>query len=606
MDDLLNDTPCGFLRFTDDGTVLATNATLLDMLGHEPGASDKVLGRHIGMLLSPGGRVFYQTHFFPLLKLHGRADEVYLSLRSVTGEDVPVLVNAVRREQGGDGGTPVNDCILVTMRQRSLFEDEILRAKKAAEEATREKERAFAALTQVKEELEEANVELEAQREELQAQQEALLELNARLQARAEREALLNRIGHMLRTQGEPEKVLGGAVAALSDALGVDRCYFVEYDIARDWARVSTEWHRPDLPSLIGTYRISDYDLDIAEVYGSEGLVVTRDLYAGNGSGQHRFSPKAAAALNALGVRSGMGVAVFDEGVPVASLNVVMAEAPRTWTPEEVELLQEVATLTWAASEEARLHEKEHRIAEYLQAALQPPLPLPEKISGMRVDAFYRPALNEASVGGDFYDVFPLGEGCCVLVVADLSGKGLQAASQVATVRHMLRAHLYQDNITTAQALTALNRMLTEHDLINGFATLFVGAYDANQRTLVYVNAGQEPGLLRRGDTPEDIEELGPTGPVLGGFPGATFEERTIPLAAGDVLALFTDGLTEAGPSRKDQLEVSGVADIFRESTDRPANGPREITARVMQRVEARATPLGIKDDVCLLVACID
>lgn len=611
MDETLNDAPCGFLRFADDGTVLAANDSLLAMLGHGAGRRGEVEGRHVAALLPPGGRVFYQTHLFPLLRLHGRADEVYLSLRSAAGEEVPVLLNAVRREGKGHASAPTtNDCVLLPMRQRSRFEDEILRAKRAAEEATREKERALAALAEANNQLEEANIELEAQQEELQTQQEQLLEMNAHLHARAEREALLNRIGQALRAQGGADGVLHTAAEALGEALGVDRCYFAEYDIARDWARVGADWHRPGLASLLGTYRVSDFDIDLAEAYGPQGVLLSPDIQAADtaGGGSGTFSPKAAAALGALGMRSGVGIALFENGAPVASLNVAMADRPRAWTPEEVALVQEVAALTRSAADEARLREKEHRIAELLQAALQPPPP--DRVAGMRVDAYYRAALDEASVGGDFYDVFPLADGCTALVVADLSGKGLQAASQVATVRHMLRAQLYGEGVTSAHAVTALNGMITRHELLPGFATLFVGAYDAHRRTLVYVNAGQEPGLLRRragaGAEEGAVEELGPTGPVLGGFAGAVFEERTVPLGSGDVIALFTDGLTEAGPNRKDQLGVSGMADILRDSTDAPAEGPREIAARVMRRVEATATPAGIRDDVSLLIACIE
>ncbi|HEV2761380.1 MAG TPA: STAS domain-containing protein [Pyrinomonadaceae bacterium] len=131
MDEPLNTAPCGFLAFADDGRVLTVNATLLRWLGRERA---ELSGRHVETLFPPGGRIFYQTHFFPLLKLHGRAEEIYLSLRSAGGEDVPVLVNAARAERDG---AAVNECVFVPMRQRRRFEDEILAAKREAEEAVR-------------------------------------------------------------------------------------------------------------------------------------------------------------------------------------------------------------------------------------------------------------------------------------------------------------------------------------------------------------------------------------------------------------------------------------------------------------------------------------
>jgi sigma-B regulation protein RsbU (phosphoserine phosphatase) len=123
MDDLLNTAPCGFVEFDDDGTILLVNATLATLLGYTPG---DLLGRSMDLLLTPGSRVFHQTHFFPLLKMQGKVDELYLSLRSRHGEDVPVLANAVRREHAE---AVVNDCIVMPMYQRRRYEDELLHAK---------------------------------------------------------------------------------------------------------------------------------------------------------------------------------------------------------------------------------------------------------------------------------------------------------------------------------------------------------------------------------------------------------------------------------------------------------------------------------------------
>lgn len=599
MDDLLNNAPCGFGTIAEDGTFLMVNGTLLSMLGYD---LTELQGRHIQTILSVGARVFYQTHFFPTLKLQGKIEEIYLALKAKSGEEVPVLVNAERRERHG---ATVTDCIFVAMHQRSRYEDAILQARKTAQVAVEAKEVAYAELAKVNEELEEANLELEAQQKALRTQQDHLLELNAQLHARMERELLVNQIGHAIRQEKEPGQILTTAVTSLGMLLKADRCYFAEYNTASDWARVSTDWHRPDLPSLRGVYRISDFDLNIAEVYGADGLFQSEDIHVTN----ELFSPKAMAALAELELRSGIGVAIFEARVPVASFNVAMADSPRAWTKEDIELVQAVMTLTRSAVQEARFHEREHRIAEQLQEALQPKLP--NNLPGLTLSAYYRPALDEAEIGGDFYDVFALEKGCYAIVVADLSGKGLQAAAQIATVRHMLRASLYQPGVTLSQAITSLHEMLIEHELLNGFATLFVGAYDVNQRTLTYVNAGQESGLIRR-ESGNIIEEMEPTGPILGGFPGAIFQQRTVSLSSGDVIALFTDGLTEAGCNRKDLLGVSGVARIFRESVSSDSRhlgsvvNPQEITSRIMQSIEIEATPAGIRDDVCLLVACVE
>jgi PAS domain S-box-containing protein len=131
---MIDTAPCGFLRFDDAGNILLINQTLLRSLGRQ---AEEVAGKPIDRILPVAGRIFYQTHFFPLLKLHGKVNEGFFSLKARSGDEIPMLVNAVRRESGG---VPVYDCIFVQMRQRSEYEDEIIRAKKEAERAVRAKE----------------------------------------------------------------------------------------------------------------------------------------------------------------------------------------------------------------------------------------------------------------------------------------------------------------------------------------------------------------------------------------------------------------------------------------------------------------------------------
>jgi PAS domain S-box-containing protein len=258
-----------------------------------------------------------------------------------------------------------------------------------------------------------------------------------------------------------------------------------------------------------------------------------------------------------------------------------------------------------------RLQQRERTIATQLQEALIPSEP--SDLPGLSLTSFYRPALvDEAGVGGDFFDVFAVEKTCTALVVGDLSGKGLTAASQVAIVRNMLRYAVYTGQ-TLVDAVSTLNRVLAEQDLLTGFATLFVGAYDQAERTLTYVNCGQEPALIWR-QASRTVQELPPTGPVLGGFQEGAFTERVIQLALGDVLVVFTDGLTEVGPTRKRFLEVEGVADLLRhccaanaeQNEDQPPGvGARYIRDSLIHGVDAYARN-GIRDDIALLVGIVE
>ena len=135
LDPILDTAPCGFLRLDDAGMVVAVNATLADLLGRD---RDEIEGRHIDALLSGAGRIFHSTHLFPLLRLHGRAEELYTPILHADGTEIPMLVNGRARDQ--DGRT-VYDLVLVPMRQRNELESELIAARNSAIEAAATKDR---------------------------------------------------------------------------------------------------------------------------------------------------------------------------------------------------------------------------------------------------------------------------------------------------------------------------------------------------------------------------------------------------------------------------------------------------------------------------------
>jgi PAS domain S-box-containing protein len=226
---LLDTAPCGFVVFADDGIVHYANATLLEMLGL---ARDAVIGQHVEKLMSVGSRIFYQTHLFPLLRMQQRAEEIFLALRSSSGGEVGVLLNAARRERGGEWQT---ECVVIQVRERQKFEDALLRAKKQAEDARAEAESRGAELQRANEILEQQAAELEVSQQqlseqaaELETQQDALQALNDDLierstdlekqraiaeEANRAKSAFLASMSHELRT---PLNAIGGYVQLMS------------------------------------------------------------------------------------------------------------------------------------------------------------------------------------------------------------------------------------------------------------------------------------------------------------------------------------------------------------------------------------------------------
>ena len=134
MDPLLDSAPFGFLVARDDGYVEQANRTLADMLDT---MVEGLVGHHVDTLLTTPSRIFYQSHFFPVLKLQGQVHEVYVNLNSASGSEVPVLLNARRRDT--EHG-PRYDWALIPMRTRNEYENEILKARRVAEEASSAKD----------------------------------------------------------------------------------------------------------------------------------------------------------------------------------------------------------------------------------------------------------------------------------------------------------------------------------------------------------------------------------------------------------------------------------------------------------------------------------
>ena len=222
---LLDSAPCGFVSFADDGTIRAVNSTLLEILGF---SREELIGRHVETALTVGARIFYQTHLFPLLRLHGRAEEIFVLLRAKDGTDVATITNAVRRQRGDEW---ITDCVLLRVRERQKFEDALLRAKRAAEDATAAAEHERRRVEEVNEQLERQALELELsqqqlldQADELHAQSEQLRTLNDALVERSEelerlrsvaddanqaKSSFLAMMSHELRT---PLNAIGGYV----------------------------------------------------------------------------------------------------------------------------------------------------------------------------------------------------------------------------------------------------------------------------------------------------------------------------------------------------------------------------------------------------------
>jgi sigma-B regulation protein RsbU (phosphoserine phosphatase) len=293
-------------------------------------------------------------------------------------------------------------------------------------------------------------------------------------------------------------------------------------------------------------------------------------------------------------------VPIIASGRALGIINVATQE----WqflTGADLQLLSAIGAQVAIALERARLYdlthaqrlrlERELSMARLVQESLLPER-LP-RIPGFSLAADWRSALEMA---GDFYDIFALADGRWGFLVADVSDKGAAAAMYMAMTRSLVRASA-GSHAGPAAVLREVNQRLLAHSATDMFVSLFYGILDAQGLSLAYANAGQNPPLLRRASGA--LENLMPTGPVLGIFEGPSFTEATLTLAAGDALVVYTDGVTDA---LNQQGESYGMPRLTGAVADAPHSTAEEVFDHISNDLGAFTLAAPLFDDITFFV----
>jgi sigma-B regulation protein RsbU (phosphoserine phosphatase) len=203
-------------------------------------------------------------------------------------------------------------------------------------------------------------------------------------------------------------------------------------------------------------------------------------------------------------------------------------------------------------------------------------------------------------VSGDYYDFIPLEERGAAVVLGDISGKGISAALLMASVQASLHAQLSMgtaEDLSTATLVTRLNRQLYANTPPEKYATFYCAVYDDTRSRLTYTNAGHlAPILLRNGEA----LRLESNGTVVGLLPEYPFEQVDVGLQSGDLLAAFTDGITESENAQEEQFGEDRLIELLRKHVDRPLD---EIIGAVMDAIGAWAHDPSMRDDITMLLA---
>lgn len=313
---------------------------------------------------------------------------------------------------------------------------------------------------------------------------------------------------------------------------------------------------------------------------------------------------------------SGAGVAASAVSAPVGSggeivgVLEVCTVARRIFEPQETERLAALARqagLVWqhdALQRQARERERaaalrEIDVARRVQSSLLGRSTL--ATGPFRLGARLEPSRE---VGGDYYDLFPLDGGRVAIHIGDVSGKGIPAALLVAMARYSLRARATIPGASTAAVLRETNALFRADlsDEMVMFVTACYAVLEPDPPRLVYASAGHHPPMIHRGNVVQ-VSTVERQAPPLGLALGPEFRDREVILAAGDVLAFYTDGVIEARNSLGEWFGLTGLERMLRAHTDRE---PEEIATAIIDAVIAHMAGQPLSDDTTVVVLKVD
>jgi serine phosphatase RsbU (regulator of sigma subunit)/integral membrane sensor domain MASE1 len=293
--------------------------------------------------------------------------------------------------------------------------------------------------------------------------------------------------------------------------------------------------------------------------------------------------------LRKLGLFSAMVVPLSARGRTLGAVTFASAESKRRFGSEDLQLAEDFASRAALATDNALLYQHEREAAASLQSSL-----LPQEfpaIPGIKLAARYLPATQGLKVGGDWYDVIALPSGEVALVIGDVAGHGLDAATVMGQLRTTMRVYAFA-GYSPEETVERLNTTMAEAFDRSDMATLVYLVLDPAASTVRYVNAGHVPPLVLGPDN--KVSQLdGPHALPIGVHPSGRYEAAEGRLAPGATLVLYTDGLIER---RTEPIQV-GIKRL-RTALEQASGGFDELPDALLEQV---APAEKREDDIALL-----
>lgn len=401
--------------------------------------------------------------------------------------------------------------------------------------------------------------------------------------------ALISKVGVALLASVTLNETLEQVVSLVFEAVPADRCMVMMREAKSPELKVAVARLR-DRVGEVGEIRISRSVID--EVVTNGKSVLTSDAQA-----DPRF---AGGTVMLQGVRSVLAVPL---GVGANVFGIVYADSPLAegrFTEDHLKVLTTLASVAAIRVENARLTEeqmerqrleREQQVASEIQQRFLPAsAPI---VAGYELQGISFPCYE---IGGDYYDFIHREDGKLVVALGDVSGKGTAAALLMSSLHAAVHAQADIHN-SLAKTIGAVNRYLVESIPANRFVTLFYAELDPKNGALAFLNAGHNPPLIvHAGGT---MEQLASGGLPLGIMPNADFREGNTKLHPGDVLVIYSDGVSEATNPAGEEFGPTRLYEVVARNLDASAGGIRDRIESALTKF-CQGTPAA--DDITLVI----
>ena len=246
------------------------------------------------------------------------------------------------------------------------------------------------------------------------------------------------------------------------------------------------------------------------------------------------------------------------------------------------------------SKEQKERMEKELNVAHEIQMSMIPlEFPTTSDHSEFSIFATMKPARE---VGGDFYDFFFIDEERLCFCVGDVSGKGVPSALFMAVAKALIKSRA-ADDISTASILTHVNNELSADNKTSLFVTVFLGIMNIKTGDVLITNGGHNPPYIKKqGGDLQCLKQI--HGPIVGAFKDMAYEEQKIRMENGDLLFIFTDGVTEAMNRNGEMFSETGLEQLL---TGMQESEPEAVIGTTMEKVKTFAKRAEQSDDITML-----